>query len=146
MNFLRNDDCSNKLTSMLNKLSEVEKDILLTKEAIGDVSDTLHNGNTLIENILSSVKGLQKNGEKILDASGKQIQKIDELQKQDEESSKLTLEKIGEVLTCLDTLVSTIQTISDKQIELCEKQEELEKDVKYLKLPFFKRWFTKGGR
>lgn len=137
---LHSDDSNEKMTSTLNKLSKMEKEILQTKDAIDSVDDTLHNCNTHIEKILSSVKGLQESDGRILDAIGKNAKKVDELSKQDEENAKLLLN----VLTRLDTLSHSIQTISDKQSELCEKQAILEKDVKYLKLPFFKRWFMKG--
>ena len=127
---LNSDDSPEKLVSALEKLSEVEKRILQTNDAIGTVSDTLRNCNELIERVLSSVKGLQENDEKILNEWG--------------ENSKCLFEKLGDILTCLDTLSHSVQAISEKQNELCEKQAELDKDVKYLKLPFFKRWFAKG--
>lgn len=142
---LNSDDSQQKLTATLNKLSEIEKEILQTKDAIGNASDTLLNCNALIEQLLSSARGLQENDEKILDVGGENSRKVDELGKQCEESTQLLLGKLGDVLTCLDTLSRSVQTISEKQNELCEKQEELDKDIKFLKLPFFKRWFAKGG-
>lgn len=144
MDKLNADDSQEKLISALNKLADIEKEILQAKDAIGNVSVTLRNCNTLIEQLLSSVKGLQENDEKILNVGGENTKKADELGKQTEETSKLLFEKMGDILTCLDTLSHSVQTISEKQNELCEKQVELDKDVKYLKLPFFKRWFTKG--
>ena len=144
MNKLNADDSQEKLISALNKLADIEKEILQTKDAIGNVSDTLRNCSALIEQLLSSVKGLQENDEKILNVGGENTKKADELRKQAEETSKLLFEKMGDILTCLDTLSYSVQTISEKQNELCEKQAELDKDVKYLKLPFFKRWFAKG--
>lgn len=126
---LNSDDSREKLTFTLNKLSEIEQEIQQTKDTLGNVSDTLHNGNTLIEQMLSSVKGLQENEERILVASRKNDDKVDELGKQSQESSKLLLEKVGDVLTCLETLSHTIKAVADKQAEL----------EKYLKLPFFKR-------
>ena len=54
-NKLDNDDSGEKLTSALNKLSEIEKEILQTQSAIGNVSETLRNCNSLIEQLLSSV-------------------------------------------------------------------------------------------
>lgn len=144
MDKLNSDDSQEKLISTLNKLSDIEKEILQTKDAIGNVSDTLRNCSTLIEQLLSSVKGLQETDEKILNVGGETSKKADELGKQTEETSRLLFEKMGDMLTCLDTLSHSVQAISEKQNELCEKQAELDKDVKYLKLPFFKRWFTKG--
>ena len=141
---LNADDSQEKLISALNKLTDIEKEILQTKDAIGNVSDTLRNCSTLIEQLLSSVKGLQENDEKILNVGEENTKKADELGKQTEETSKLLFEKMGDILIYLDTLSHSVQTISKKQNELCEKQAELDKDVKYLKLPFFKRWFTKG--
>ena len=143
-NKLDNDDSGEKLTSALNKLSEIEKEILQTQTAIGNVSETLRNCNSLIEQLLSSVKDLQANDEKILGVDESNSKKVDDLGKHTEETSKLLLDKMGDILSCLDTLSCSIQSVSEKQGELCEKQAELEKDVKYLKLPFFKRWFTKG--
>ena len=113
-------------------------------EAISESADTLRNCSTLIEQLLSSVKGLQENDEKILNVCGENTKKADELGKQTEETSTLLFEKMGDILTCLDTLSHSVQAISEKQNELFEKQAALDKDVKYLKLPFFKRWFTKG--
>lgn len=144
MDKLNFDDSQEKLISTLNKLSDIEKEILQTKDAIGNVSDMLRNCSTLIEQLLSSVKGLQETDEKILNVGGETSKKADELEKQTEETSRLLFEKMGDMLTCLDTLSHSVQAISEKQNELCEKQAELDKDVKYLKLPFFKRWFTKG--
>lgn len=144
MDKLNSDDSQEKLISTLNKLSDIEKEILQTKDGVGNVADTLRNCNTLIEQLLSSVKGLQENDEKILNVGGENTKKADELGKQTEETSKLLFEKMGDILTCLDTLSHSVQAISEKQNELFEKQAELDKDVKYLKLPFFKRWFTKG--
>ena len=144
MDKLNADDSQEKLVSALNKLADIEKEILQTKDGVGNVADSLRNCSTLIEQLLSSVKGLQENDEKILNVGGENTKKTDELGKQTEETSKLLFEKMGDILTCLDTLSHSVQTISEKQNELCEKQAELDKDVKYLKLPFFKRWFTKG--
>lgn len=144
MNKLNADDSQEKLASAINKLVNIEKEILQTKDAIGNVSDTLRNCSALIEQLLSSVNVLQENDEKILNVGGENTKKADELGKQTEEASKLLYEKMGDILTCLDTLSHSVQAIIEKQNELCEKQAELDKDVKYLKLPFFKRWFTKG--
>ena len=144
MDKLNADDSQEKLVSALNKLADIEKEILQTKDGVGNVADSLRNCSTLIEQLLSSVKGLQENDEKILNVGGENTKKADELGKQTEETSKLLFEKMGDILTCLDTLSHSVQAISEKQNELFEKQAELDKDVKYLKLPFFKRWFTKG--
>lgn len=144
MDKLNSDDSQEKLISAQNKLADIEKEILQTKDAIRNVSDSLRNCSTLIEQLLSSVKGLQENDEKILNVGGENSKKADELGKQAEETSKLLFEKMGDILICLDTLSHSVQAISEKQDELCEKQAKLDKDVKYLKLPFFKRWFTKG--
>ena len=144
MDKLNSDDSQEKLVSALNKLANIEKEFFQTKDAIGNVSDTLRNCNALIEQLLSSVKGLQENDEKLLNVSGENSKKAHELGKQTEEASKLLFEKMGDILTRLDTLSHSVQAISEKQNKLCEKQAELDKDVKYLKLPFFKRWFAKG--
>lgn len=146
MDKLNVDDNHEKLVSVLGKLSDIEKEILQAKADISNISDTVHNYNELIEGLRSSVKGLQENSENIFHVSGENAKKIDEFGKQTDENSKLMFEKVGDILTCLDTLSHSVQTISEKQNELCEKQAELDKDVKYLKLPFLKRLFMKGGK
>lgn len=137
MDKLNSDDSHEILVSTLNNLSDIEKEILQTKEAIGDVSNTICDCKALVDRLLSSVKGLQENDKKILTVGIENEKKVDELGKQTDENSKLLIDKMDDILACLDALSHSIQTIS-------EKQTELDKDVKYLKLPFFKRWFTKG--
>lgn len=146
MDKLNVDDNHEKLVSVLGKLSDIEKEILQAKADISNISDTVHNYNELIEGLRSSVKGLQENSENIFHVNGENAKKIDEFGKQTDENSKVMFEKVGDILTCLDTLSHSVQTISEKQNELCEKQAELDKDVKYLKLPFLKRLFMKGGK
>ena len=134
---LNADDSDEKLTSTLNKLSTLEKEILQTKDDIGNVSNALFNCSELIERILSAVTYLQENDKNIIELGGENIKKVDKLDKQIEEKVVLLLEKMADISTQIDTLSHNVQDIS-------KKQDELDKDVKYLKLPFFKKWFAKG--
>ena len=133
-----------KLDSTLNKLVGIEKEIRQINDATGSIYDTLQNHNEFNERLLSSVNRLKENDEKILNVSGENGKKADELGKQTEENAKLLFEKMDDISTCLDAISRSVQTISQKQDELFEKQADIEKDVQYLKLPFFKKWFTKG--
>lgn len=130
MDKLNSDDSQKKLTCTLSKLAEMENEILQTKEAVDNTADKLIHCNELTNNIVSSVNDLQANDERLLDKGA--------------ENTGLILKKMDSILSCLDTLSVSIQTVA-------EKQTELEKDVKFLKLSFFKRllvkiksFFTKG--
>lgn len=140
MDKLNSDDSQEKLISALNKLAYIEREIIQIKDVIGNVSNTLRNCNAFIEQLLFSVKGLQENVEKLLNIGEENARKVDKIGKQID----VMFEKKDDMLNCLDSLYHSVQAISEKQKEICEKQAELDKDVKYLKLPFFKRWFTKG--
>lgn len=134
---LNADDSDEKLTSTLNKLSTLEKEILQTKDDIGNVSNAVFNCSELIERILSAVTYLQENDKNIIELGGENIKKVDKLDKQIEDKVVLLLEKMADISTQIDALSHNVQYIS-------KKQDELDKDVKYLKLPFFKKWFAKG--
>lgn len=144
INEIRADDNGEKMTTLANKLTEIEREIFSTKDTANSIAEALRNCDPVIENILISVGSLLKHDKDQFERREEELQKIDALCKQEEGSAKIMLEKIGDALTCLNTLSSSIQEITEKQMQLCEKQDKLEKDVKYLKLPFFKRWFTKG--
>lgn len=44
----------------------------------------------------------------------------------------------------LEDIASSILQLTAKQDEISSKQSDIEKELQYLKLPFYKRWFKKG--
>ncbi len=53
------------------------------------------------------------------------------------------IEKVVDISQVIQEVSNSIQNLQAKQNELAQKQAEFDKDIKYLKLPFYKRWFTK---
>ena len=138
----RTDEVFNKIDEKTNRLIENMADASKNIQVVSDsVLESSKSEKEFETTLLQTVNSLQENNEKILDVSQKNAQGIDEVVKRGEENSTIILGKIEDVMNCLNVLSNTVQVVSDRQNELCEKQSALEKDVKYLKLPFFKRWF-----
>lgn len=109
-----------------------------------NISESAEAGKEFNSTLFQVMKDLQSNDENFLKIGREHSNIIDELGKQSKENFSSILEKIDGIEICFDTLSHSMQAIIEKQNELYEKQMELDKNIKYLKLPLFKRWFSKG--
>lgn len=138
------DDSDKKLTAIQERISGIEREITQNASALSGVSDALNACNIIINQLLSSARILIDNDEKSNAAIERTAEGLNSLFKENEQSSTVMLEKMAEIVSRLDTVSHSIQRLSNQQIEIVERQAELDRDVQYLKLPFYKRWFTKG--
>lgn len=121
---LKENDSREQMAATQSKLSAIEGEI---KEN----SATLSHCNRLIDQILDCSKNLLVAHEKTAD----QLQGLTE---ENRHSTKALMDKLSE-------LSASLETLSQRQLEIMNKQSKMEQDIQYLKLPFFKRWFKKGG-
>lgn len=137
-------DVREKLSILLEKLSETEKGIRAETIAVGRMSEILDRYGIVLDRLASSMETSQNSADKILSAEEANADSIKKLAGRSSETSAELMDKIGEVLSGLDALSTSVRSISERQAEICIQQDRFEADVKYLKLPFYKRWFTKG--
>lgn len=141
---MKKDDFREKLGILSEKLSETEKSIRTETATVGRMSETLDGYGSVLDRLDSSMKTAQNNADKILATEEANADSIKKLGERSVETSAELIGKLGEVLSCLDALSASVRSVAERQEEIHTKQDRLEADMEYLKLPFYKRWFSKG--
>lgn len=116
----------------------------LLKAVSSDVAAVSDNCSSISEQLSTSAAALKENDDRLLANSEENIELVKKLSEQNDASVKELTGKIGEILACLDALSASVAAIAEQQNEICQRQNKIENDIKYLKLPFYKRWFRKG--
>ena len=141
---INEDDIGEKLNILFEKISETKNNIQTEMIAIGRISETLDRCSFVLERIASDMNNYQNDMDKILLAEEVNADSVRKLAEQNGETSRELIAKLSEVLDFLGKLSTSVQSIAEQQAEFSTKQSRLEEDIKYLKLPFYKRWFMKG--
>lgn len=132
-----NDVSAEHVTEVKTKSEQIissTKDILIILQELvkGEVnaSDTC---NEILNCLKESKEEFKENDSKLL-----------LLETSNSEQAREILVKLNDVKESMDTISTSIKDIAEQQNIICKKHSELEKDIKYLKTPFYKRWFAKG--
>lgn len=141
---INEDDIGEKLNILFEKISETKNNIQTETIAIGRISETLARCSFVLERIASDMNNYQNDMDKILVAEEVNADSVRKLAEQNGENSTELIAKLSEVLDFLGKLSTSVQSTAEQQAEFSTKQSRLEEDIKYLKLPFYKRWFMKG--
>lgn len=87
---------------------------------------------------------MQETNGKVLSQETANMELIKSLSVKSDAAVKELSGRVGEIVVGLEAVSSSVKLITEQQNAIIQKQAELEKDVQYLKLPFYKRWFTRG--
>lgn len=130
-----------KSDHILSALSEITQ---LLQDLSKDASSASDKCNSILEQLKASASLLQETNGKVLSQETANMELIKSLSVKSDAAVKELSGRIGEIVVGLEAVSSSMKLITEQQNAIIQKQAELEKDVQYLKLPFYKRWFTRG--
>lgn len=128
------DDLSKKLSSVSQEISSLSGDFKNETIILKDITSTLTKCTTYLEEIKAGVNKSQENHK---NESEKLLSELECIYKKAETTSQI-------LNSSMDKLFPILENLSESVNQLTEQQATLKKDVDFLKLPFFKRLFTKG--
>ena len=112
-------DCENKINEVSDKLNGSVEDTKNMTVCINEYYRTIKEEQEVV---------LQKSNDLLLE--NQQI--------------KGMISNLEEMMKTICSMTSSINQVAEIQKEIVAKQETIEKDINYLKLPFYKKWFMKG--
>lgn len=137
-------DLGSKSECIIDIVKVIGKDLQDGNSSIKESSLLLKSCCENIEKINESQRYVCDNDEKILQAEKNNLELTKQVYEHNEMMTKEILEEFEKVSKRLEDISMIINNVVEKQEELSKKQDEIEKDVKYMKLPFYKKWFSKG--
>lgn len=131
------DNNGEKLDCVLRLLAETGQTIQRGATGIEDTVQLVGSCNVAVNELRFSVKELDHDNSVLRD-------NITTMLAAGEKYTANSFGKLDQILLHLDALTRSVQVISEQQENILQQQAALEKNVEYLKLPFYKRWFRKG--
>ena len=133
--------------SVKNIIDELDNNFLSIKEKttdcenkINEVSDKL---NGSVEDTKNMTVCINEYYRTIKEEQEVVLQKSNDLLLENQQIKGM-ISNLEEMMKTICSMTSSINQVAEIQKEIVAKQETIEKDINYLKLPFYKKWFMKG--
>ena len=127
------DELDNNFLSIKAKTTDCEN-------KINELSDTL---NGSVEDTKNMTVCINEYYRTIKEEQEVVLQKSNDLLLENQQIKGM-ISNLEEMMKTICSMTSSINQVAEIQKEIVAKQETIEKDINYLKLPFYKKWFMKG--